>query len=64
MLTDNNNSLADLSVDDLTQGYADGTMLPAETTKVSMTLTGAFNREANAYCRHQRGGGAEINCAI
>jgi aspartyl-tRNA(Asn)/glutamyl-tRNA(Gln) amidotransferase subunit A len=46
----NSQSLADMSVDELTQGYATGSISPLEVTKDCLSRIEAFNPEVNAFC--------------
>ena len=44
------NSLADLSVDELTKGFASGDFSPVEATQACLNRIEQFNCEVNAFC--------------
>lgn len=46
----NNQSPADMSVDELTKGYAAGSISPVEATQDCLSRIEAFNSEVNAFC--------------
>ncbi len=48
--TNKNNSLADLSVDALTKGFASGQFSPVEATQACLSRIERFNDEVNAFC--------------
>lgn len=50
MPSNENERLANLSVDALTQGYASGAISPVEAVKASLGRIKAFNGAVNAYC--------------